>query len=116
MGAMQERALTLERIVRAPRPLVWGLITDTDRADRALGLAPPRYVWREIEGRRQLVVTEELLAHPEVTALLGDRPTAPFRAALEGIREEQALVRVTLERGQAATAARAREVAATVGK
>jgi len=45
--------VTLTRVYDAPRPLVWALVADTDRWDRASGLTPGRYEWREVDGRRQ---------------------------------------------------------------
>jgi class 3 adenylate cyclase len=40
-------------IIRAPRPLVWAVISDTNRVDRAMGLVPPRYEWHR-EGQKNL--------------------------------------------------------------
>ncbi len=34
-----------ERIIDAPRDLVWAVVSDTNRSDRALGLAPATYRW-----------------------------------------------------------------------
>lgn len=52
---------------RAPRPLVWALVADTNRWDRAAGLQPGKYEWRHIDGRRQRVGSAvELLALPVV--------------------------------------------------
>lgn len=50
-----EGGVTVERRFAAPRELVWALLADTHRYNRALGLSPPRYVWRELEGRRTRV-------------------------------------------------------------
>ncbi len=47
--------VSVERTFRAPRNLVWALLADTNRYDRALGLSLPRYSWREIDGERCLV-------------------------------------------------------------
>jgi len=47
--------VAVERTFRAPRALVWALLADTNRYDRALGLSIPRYTWRDIDGKRQLV-------------------------------------------------------------
>ena len=55
MPPMAEAGVTVERRFAAPRALVWALLADTNRYDRALGLTPPRYAWREHEGRRQRV-------------------------------------------------------------
>lgn len=42
-----------ERIIDAPRDLVWAVVSDTNRSDRALGLAPATYRWgADDEGRR----------------------------------------------------------------
>ncbi|MET0592890.1 MAG: DUF5939 domain-containing protein, partial [Polyangiaceae bacterium] len=43
---------SLERRYAASRPIVWGLVSDTNRWDRASGLTPGRYSWREHEGER----------------------------------------------------------------
>lgn len=43
---------TLEREYAAPRLTVWGVVSDTNRWDRASGLTPGRYEWREHQGRR----------------------------------------------------------------
>lgn len=52
---MAEAGVTVERRFAAPRELVWALLSDTHRANRALGMPLPRYAWREVEGRRQRV-------------------------------------------------------------
>jgi adenylate cyclase len=52
---------TLERRYAASRPIVWGLVSDTNRWDRASGLAPGRYAWREHEGQRVRVGTAKEL-------------------------------------------------------
>ncbi len=41
------------RIYRAPRDLVWAVVADTNRWDRAAGLAPARYSWKR-EGQKLL--------------------------------------------------------------
>lgn len=43
---------TFERTYAAPRFTVWGLVADTNRWDRASGLTPGRYTWREHHGKR----------------------------------------------------------------
>ena len=43
------------------RPIVWGLVSDTNRWDRASGLTPGRYSWREHEGQRVRVGNAEEL-------------------------------------------------------
>jgi len=53
--------VTLERVFRAPRMTVWGLLSDTNRWDRASGLTPGRYVWAERDGRRVRVGTAQEL-------------------------------------------------------
>ena len=52
---MAAPGVAVERTFRAPRALVWALLADTNRYDRALGLSIPRYTWKEIDGKRQLV-------------------------------------------------------------
>lgn len=52
---MPEAGVTVERRFAAPRELVWALLSDTHRANRALGMPLPRYSWREIDGKRQRV-------------------------------------------------------------
>jgi adenylate cyclase len=52
---MAEAGVTVERRYSAPRELVWALLSDTHRYNRALGMIPPRYVWREVDGRRERV-------------------------------------------------------------
>lgn len=44
--------VSLERSYSAPRLSVWGLVSDTNRWDRASGLTPGRYSWREVDGQR----------------------------------------------------------------
>ncbi len=51
MPTMAEAGVTVERRFAAPRELVWALLADTNRYDRALGLTPPRYRWTTIDGR-----------------------------------------------------------------
>lgn len=41
----------LRRVLRAPRALVWAIVSDTNRVDRATGLAAPRYQWIREDGR-----------------------------------------------------------------
>lgn len=50
---MARYAAELERVIRAPRSLVWAVVSDTNRWDRAAGLAPARYEWLK-EGTRNL--------------------------------------------------------------
>lgn len=51
---MTERVyeISLERTFAAPRLTVWGLVSDTNRWDRASGLTPGKYSWQEHEGQR----------------------------------------------------------------
>jgi hypothetical protein len=42
----------LERSFAAPRLTVWGLLSDTNRWDRASGLTPGKYAWTERDGLR----------------------------------------------------------------
>lgn len=44
---------SLTMVIRAPRPLVWAVISDTNRVDRAMGLAVPRYEWFK-DGQKNL--------------------------------------------------------------
>lgn len=46
-------AAELERVIKAPRSLVWAVVSDTNRWDRAAGLAPAKYEWLK-EGKRNL--------------------------------------------------------------
>lgn len=52
---MAEPGVTVERRYAAPRELVWALLSDTHRYNRALGMNPPRYLWREVDGQRKQV-------------------------------------------------------------
>jgi class 3 adenylate cyclase len=58
MGALKEASETLERTISAPAPLVWALVADTNRFDRAAGLAAGSYKFRELpDGSRERVAT-----------------------------------------------------------
>ena len=46
-------AAELERVIQAPRSLVWAVVSDTNRWDRAAGLAPAKYSWLK-EGARNV--------------------------------------------------------------
>jgi class 3 adenylate cyclase len=48
---------TLTRVMRAPRNVVWALVADTNRWNRAAGLAPGAYAWKQVDGRREYVGT-----------------------------------------------------------
>jgi len=45
--------IEVERTYAAPPALVWALLADTNRFDRAMGFSVPVYTWREIAGRRE---------------------------------------------------------------
>lgn len=51
----------LQRTLKAPRDLVWALVADTNRWNRAAGLAPGKYEWKVVDGRRQYVATAKEL-------------------------------------------------------
>lgn len=55
MSAMSNAGVRVERVFKAPSHLVWAIVADTNRYDRAIGMGVPRYSWREIEGQRVLV-------------------------------------------------------------
>lgn len=42
---------SVERTYKAPRELVWAIVSDTNRVDRAVGLAVPRYEWLHENGK-----------------------------------------------------------------
>jgi class 3 adenylate cyclase len=42
--------VTRRRVYDAPRALVWALVADSNRWDRASGLEPGQYSWREVDG------------------------------------------------------------------
>src|SRR5258708_7051862 len=46
-------AVERERVIQAPRSLVWAVVSDTNRWDRVAGLAPAKYAWLK-EGNRNL--------------------------------------------------------------
>lgn len=53
---MTEAAEELERRIEAPAPLVWALVADTNRFDRAAGLTAGTYSFRELpDGSRERV-------------------------------------------------------------
>lgn len=45
-------ATELDRVIDAPRALVWAVVSDTNRWDRAAGLAAARYGWTTADGKR----------------------------------------------------------------
>ncbi|HGG56426.1 MAG TPA: hypothetical protein ENK31_01380, partial [Nannocystis exedens] len=51
----QGRELCVERRFAGSSELVWGLLSDTNRYNRAMGLGIPSYVWQQHEGHRVLV-------------------------------------------------------------
>jgi class 3 adenylate cyclase len=59
MGGRYE--VELRRVFRAPRALVWAIVSDTNRVDRATGLAPPKYRWIREDGRLLRHATAEEL-------------------------------------------------------
>ncbi len=89
------------RTFRAPRALVWALVADTNRWDRASGLAPGSYDWRDIDGVWSRVAKssemgfalewveppyrwlEGCFVHGERTFLKGPTRTGGFIARLE---------------------------------
>ncbi len=52
---MAPARVTIERTFEAPAELVWALLGDTGRFDRAMGLTLPIYRWEVIEGHREHV-------------------------------------------------------------
>lgn len=50
---MAATSVTIERTYDAPPELVWALLGDTGRFDRAMGMSPPVYRWEVIDGRRE---------------------------------------------------------------
>ncbi|MEM7155971.1 MAG: adenylate/guanylate cyclase domain-containing protein [Myxococcota bacterium] len=48
---MAKDGVSVERHFSAPRDLVWALLSDTNRYDRAMGLGASHYTWRTIDGR-----------------------------------------------------------------
>jgi len=50
---MAPASVTIERTFDAPAELVWALLGDTSRFDRAMGLTLPAYRWDLIDGRRE---------------------------------------------------------------
>lgn len=51
---MRERVFvaSVERVVDAPREVVWALVADTNRWNRAAGRGPAKYEWKEVDGKR----------------------------------------------------------------
>ena len=55
---MKRYAAEAERVYAAPRELVWAVVADTNRSDRAMGLAPAKYRWEvDEEGNRTRVAS-----------------------------------------------------------
>lgn len=52
---MSETGVTVERRIAAPRELVWALLADSNRYDRALGLGAASYTWQTLDGERVMV-------------------------------------------------------------
>ncbi|MFO0714442.1 MAG: adenylate/guanylate cyclase domain-containing protein [Sandaracinus sp.] len=61
MGLYQSE---LEVVFDAARPLVWAIVADTNRWDRAAGLAPPAYEWRKEGGKNLRVARAQELGVP----------------------------------------------------
>lgn len=58
---MTTYAAELERVIKAPRSLVWAVVSDTNRWDRAAGLAPAKYAWiKEGSANLRLAKAKEL--------------------------------------------------------
>ena len=53
--ALKRYVATLRRNLKAPRDVVWALVADTNRWNRASGLAPGKYTWKVVDGRRRYV-------------------------------------------------------------
>lgn len=49
---MGSASITIERSFAAPADLVWALLGDTSRFDRAMGLGLPAYRWALVDGKR----------------------------------------------------------------
>jgi class 3 adenylate cyclase len=64
--AEADNAVVVERRIAAPAPLVWALVADTNRFDRASGLVPGKYAFEEVadEGGRK---SRELVASARQT-------------------------------------------------
>lgn len=58
---MSEVEAVVVRVLRADPRLVWAFLADTNRWDRAQGLSPARYSYREIDGKRKRVATSREL-------------------------------------------------------
>ncbi len=57
-GGLTEAREVLRRRIAAPAPLVWALVADTNRFDRAAGLAAGVYRWKDLaDGTRERVAT-----------------------------------------------------------
>ncbi len=52
---MPSTVVIVERKYDAPPELVWALLGDSNRFDRAMKLGLPTYAWREVDGKRQHV-------------------------------------------------------------
>ena len=46
---MGETSVVHKRRIKAPAPLVWALVADTNRFDRAAGLVAGHYAWKELK-------------------------------------------------------------------
>ena len=65
--------VSLERTFSAARPLVWAIVADTNRWDRAAGLAVPTYEWKK-EGGKNL-----RLAHAKELGIALEWVEPPYR-------------------------------------
>ncbi len=61
-----DSAIVVERRIAAPAPLVWALVADTNRFDRASGLVPGKYAYEEVADERGRV-SRELVARARQT-------------------------------------------------
>ncbi|MBC8073923.1 MAG: SRPBCC family protein, partial [Deltaproteobacteria bacterium] len=52
---MPSTKVVIERSYEAPPELVWALLGDSNRFDRAMKLGLPVYAWRDVDGRREHV-------------------------------------------------------------
>ncbi|MGE0786273.1 MAG: adenylate/guanylate cyclase domain-containing protein [Sandaracinaceae bacterium] len=58
MSAPRRYEVTLERVIDAPRELVWAVVSDTNRSDRAIGLAAATYRWdKDADGNQVRVAS-----------------------------------------------------------
>lgn len=81
---MPQTRVVHERTYDAPPELVWALLGDSNRFDRAMRLGLPSYSWREIDGKRQHV------AHANYDGLMVEWIEPPYQwieaRLLDGVR------------------------------